>query len=331
MSLLTGFSNGLIVVVSVCFAMYGFGYIVWRCIFQCKGYKMKNVIYKDDNLILQRLKEGRSRTLVVLGNGWNVSLDDNDRITKHDPIFQIPKGNLKFLYGCMKSYEVITAYFPFECEGIDQSAGMLADFLNHNYCDYRIILLGHSKSGAQFAQALNYLERNVKDVKLILVSPALGGVKTNGEIQATLGIIDLIIYRTIFVHHKVNDDITKGSYFLTKVADFSEISKYEAYLVRSSVAHKTCDLINNYLLHLDKKLSINGDGIIGYDEQYYDTNWTQKFSIIASHNNSMACAIRKMKDLSILWFKIEPTFFSNSSIKIGAITIFYKKIFKFPW
>lgn len=118
--------------------------------------------------------------------------------------------------------------------------------------------------------------------------------------MSTLGVFDRIIYRTIFVPHKVNDDITKGSYFLNKVADFSELSKHETYLVRSCVAHKPLDLINNYLLHLDKKLSIKGDGIIGYDEQYYDAKWTQEFFVMASHNNSMALAIQKMKDLSIL-------------------------------
>ena len=300
MSLLTIFVNGLFTVFATCLLIGLLFYIIWRCIFQCSGCKMENVLYKNNNLIIQKLKKGRAKTLIVMGNGWNVSLDDNNRITKHDPIFQIPKGDLKLLYGCMRNYEVITAYFPFECEGIDQSAEVLADFLNHNYCDYKIILLGHSKSGTQFAQTLNYLERDKKDVKLILVSPAFGGVKSDEEIMSTLGFFDRIIYRTIFVPHKVNDDITKGSHFLTEDADFSELSKHEAYLVRSRVAHKPLDLINNYLLHLDRKLSINGDGIIGYDEQYYDTKWTQEFSVIASHNNSMALAIRKMKDLSIL-------------------------------
>lgn len=137
-------------------------------------------------------------------------------------------------------------------------------------------------------------------MKLILVSPAFGGVKSDEEIMSTLGIIDRIIYRIIFVPHKVNDDITKGSHFLTEDADFSELSKHEAYLVRSRVAHKPLDLINNYLLHLDRKLSINGDGIVGYDEQYYNAKWTKEISVIASHNNSMVLAIQEMKDLSIL-------------------------------
>lgn len=87
---------------------------------------MKNVIYKSPDLIIQKLKEGSSKTLIVMGNGWNISLDDNDRITKHDPISMIPKKELKLLIGGKKDYEVITVYFPFECSGIDQSADELS-------------------------------------------------------------------------------------------------------------------------------------------------------------------------------------------------------------
>ena len=296
MSLLTSFTNGLAltIIALVC------GNFIWRCIFQCSGYYMNNILYKSSNIIIQKLKEGRAKTLIVMGNGWNVSLNDNDRVTKHDPIFMIPKKELKLLIGGNADYEVLTAYFPFECEGIDQSARELADYLNHNYCDYKIILLGHSKSAAQFAQTLNYLEKDVKDVKLIFVSPAFGGVISDEEVMSNLGLFDRIIYRLIFVPHKVNEDITKNSYFLTKVADFSKISKYEAYLVRSRINRKPFDLINNYLLHLDRKLLILGDGIIGYNEQYCDADWTQKLCVEASHNNSMALAIQKLKDLSIL-------------------------------
>ena len=235
-----------------------------------------------------------------MGNGWNVSLNDNNRITEHDPIFMIPKKELKLLIGGNADYEVITVYFPFECEGIDQSARGLANYLNHNYCDYRIILLGHSKSAVQFAQTLNYLEKDEKKVKLIFVSPAFGGVISDKKVMSTLGLLDRIIYRIIFVPHKVNDDITKGSYFLTKIADFSKISKHEAYLIRSRIGRKPFDMINAYLIHLDRKLSIIGDGIIGYNEQYCKANWTQEFTVEASHSGSMALAIRKMKDLAIL-------------------------------
>lgn len=235
-----------------------------------------------------------------MGNGWNVSLDKNNRITKHDPIFMIPKKELKLLCKRRADYEVITAYFPFECDGIDRSAYALATFLNSRYKGYEIIFLGHSKSAVQFAQALNYIKEDVEVSKLVLVSPAFDGVISDEEIMSKLGFVDRIIYRTIFVPHKVNDDIRKGSFFLTEVADFSKISEHEAYLIKSHVYHKPFDLVNNYLLHLDQTLGIDGDGIIGFDEQYYGAKWTMYFTVKASHNSSMALAIRKLKDLSIL-------------------------------
>lgn len=114
MSLLTISINGLITILTTCLLIGMLVYILWRHVFQCRGYRMKNIIYKNNNLILQRLKKGKAKTLVVMGNGWNVSLDSNNRITKHDPIFQIPKGDLKLLHGCIMDYEIITAYFPFE-------------------------------------------------------------------------------------------------------------------------------------------------------------------------------------------------------------------------
>lgn len=296
MSLLTGVTIGLSLVIFVCFVSY----LIWRHIFQCSGYFMKNILYKSSNLIIQRLCEGKSKTLIVIGNGWDVSLNSDNQIVKHDPIFRIPKKDVKLLNEGNASYEVITAYFPFECEEIDKSAMELAYYLNHNYRDYKIILLGHSKSATQFAQALNYLDRDEGDVKLIFVSPTFGGVASSEEIKANLGLLDRIVFRLLFISHKVNDDITKKSYFLTKVADFSKISNYKAYLIKSRINRKFFNLLNYYLVHLDKKLALIGDGIIGYNEQYCEADWTQQFNIEANHISSLTVAIKEMKDLSIL-------------------------------
>ena len=63
MSLLTVFVNGLIFVFTICLLAGGLVYIIWRCIFQCKGYEMKNVIYKNSNLIIQRLNKGKEKNL----------------------------------------------------------------------------------------------------------------------------------------------------------------------------------------------------------------------------------------------------------------------------
>lgn len=294
MSLLTSFLHVLL----VCMVIFVIIYIVWRSIFQCKGYHMKGILYNSQELIVQCLKSGTSNTVIVMGNGWNVSVDRNSRITKHDPIFLIPKKELELLKEGKEDYNIITTYFPFECSGIDNSAAELAYFLNKYYYGYNIILLGHSKSAVQFAQMLNYL--NGRNLKLIFVSPAFGGVISDEKVMSTLGILDRIMYRLIFVPHKVNEDITKGSFFLREVADFSKISEHESYLVRSKVWKKPFNIINNYLLHMDRKLGILGDGIIGYEEQYCDVKWKREFTVYASHSDSMAVAIQELEDISIL-------------------------------
>lgn len=294
MSLLTSFLHVLL----VCMVIFVIIYIVWKSIFQCKGYRMEGIIYNSQELIVQCLKRGTSNTVIVMGNGWNVSINKNSRITKHDPVFLIPKKELELLKEGKEDYNIITAYFPFECSGIDNSAAELAYFLNKYYYGYNIILLGHSKSAVQFAQVLNYLDG--RNLKLIFVSPAFGGVISNEEVISTLGMLDRILYRLIFVPHKVNEDITKGSFFLREIADFSKISEYEAYLFRSKVWKKPFNIINNYLLHMDRKLGILGDGIIGYKEQYCDVKWTRKFIVYASHSDSMAVAIQELEDISVL-------------------------------
>ena len=75
----------------------GFGTI--KTIFVWKGERLKNVAYKSINLIVQTLKKGSAnkKTLVVIGNGWNVSVDANDRVTEHAPFFLIPNDEVQLL------------------------------------------------------------------------------------------------------------------------------------------------------------------------------------------------------------------------------------------
>lgn len=302
MSLVTSFVLSLVIIFFAFFTIYSCCYVIWRCFFQCYGYRMKHIIYKSQDLILQKLHEGKSKTLVIIGNGLNVSLDENNVIIEHDPIFRIPKKECKLLLKGDKDYEVISAYFPFECSGINESSKELASYLNCNYLDFKIIFLAHSKSAAQFAQTLCFLNSKRADdvLKLVFISPAFGGVVNDEEVMSKLGFIDRVIYRNVFIYHKVNEDIRRGAIFLKEDSDFSKISEHEAYLIRAIIQHRFFDLVNSYLLHLDKRLSINGDGIIGYDEQYCDVKWSKIFQIKANHNSSMIVALRLMKDLSIL-------------------------------
>ncbi len=305
MSLLT-YLNQVNFLYAVCFIMIisMILVVIWRCIFQCNGYQMTDIIYKSQNIILQRVKKGDSKTLIIFGNDGNVSVDRANLIIKHDINFSIPKRQIKYLLHEQRKktdYEIICSYFPFECQGIDSSARDLAEYLNQNYSDYKIILLGHTKSAIQFAQSLNYLNRSAMDIMLILVSPAFRGVLNYKETISALNFIEKMVYKILFVPHKVDWDIVKGSNFLKKIANFSKISSCETYLIRSCVIFKKYHPINNYFFYIDNKLNIDGDGKVGLVEQIYPYVHFKMSLLVRTYNsNSMNKAIQLIGNYSIL-------------------------------
>ena len=273
-------------------------------IFVVKGQLLKHIVYKSENLIIQVLKKRKGapeeKTLVVLGNGWNVSVDENDRVVKHDPFFLLPKAEVKLLQE--KGYEIITAYFPFECSGINQSGWELARLIDREYKGYKVILLGHSKSGVCFANLSKWLEADGKDATIITVSAPYGGVKSDEENIEKLNTVQQWIYSKMIIPHKTNDDVTKGSTFLLRVADFSGVATRNFYCVRSLLPEEASlfDPITNALRWVDKKLEINGDGMVGFEEQQPPLVPKKEFIIGASHQSSMQKAIKLLLKEGIL-------------------------------
>lgn len=279
--------------------------IVLSNIFIVKGEFLEHIVYKSKNLIVQLLEKGEEaqeeKTLVVLGNGWNVSIDENDRVVKHDPFFVIPKEEVKLLH--KKGYEIITAYFPFECLGLNQSGWELAQFINQKYNGYKVILLGHSKSGVCFANLSKWLKADGQDVTIITVSAPYGGIKSDKQNKEKLNTIQQWIYSKIIIPHQTNEDITKGSLFLLEIADFSGLSTRNFYCIKSLIPDETSllfDPITYALKWVDKKFQINGDGMVGFEEQQPPFVPKKEFVIRASHQNSMQRAIKKLLKEHIL-------------------------------
>ncbi len=294
-------SNNLSKKVSVIFLLALIGILlILKRIFVFKGECLKELCYKSNNLIVQPLKKGKSekKTVVVLGNGWNVSVDSNNKVTKHDPFFLIPKAEVKLLEE--KGYEILTAYFPFECSGIEHSGWELAQFINDNYKDYQIILLGHSKSGVCFANLCKWLEADNEDITVVTVSAPYGGVKSDKENLQKLNTFQKWLYPQIIVGHRTNDDITKNSNFLNEVADFSGLSTVNFYCVRSVLPNHPFMPIDILLKWTDNKFEINGDGIVGINEQQPPIQAKEEFMIEASHQSSMQKAIKLLISKDIL-------------------------------
>lgn len=273
---------------------------ILKSIFVWKEEMLKGITYKSDNLIIQTLDKGEEskETLVVLGNGWNVSVNKDDRVTKHDPFFLIPKEEAKLLDG--NGYEIITAYFPFECDGINQSGQELAQFINTHYQGYQVILIGHSKSGVCFANLSKWLEADGEDATVITVSAPYGGVKSDKDNLQNLNKVEKAIYPKIIVPHQTNDDITINSNFLEDVSDFSGLETRNFYCVKSILSEKTSDPVSILLKWTDNKFGIDGDGIVGFKEQKPPVKPKEDFVVWASHQASMQEAIKLLKSKGIL-------------------------------
>ena len=277
-------------------------FISIKKIFVFRGQYLEDILYKSKNLLIQKLEkskhqEGR-KTLVVLGNGWNTSVDSNNKVTTHDPFFLLPKTEVRLLSG--KNYEIITAYFPFESLGLNQAGWELAQFINNQYKDYRIILLGHSKSAVCFANASKWLEANGLNATIITVSAPYGGVNSDKENCQRLNAFQQWLYPKIIVSHRTNDDITKSSPFLLKTADFSGVSTRNFYCVKSILPEKSINPIDLVLEWVDSKFEIEGDGIVGWQEQKPPIKPDKEFVVKKSHQGSMQEAIKILKKEGIL-------------------------------
>ncbi len=270
-----------------------------RLIFVQKGEVLENVLYKSDEIIIQKLQQGdaSNKILIVLGNGWNVSVDEENKVTEHDPFFLLPTGEVKLLSG--KGYEIITAYFPFECSGIEQPGRELASFINTYYQGYKVFLIGHSKSGVCFANLSKWLNVDGKDANIITAAAPFDGVKSDDENLSKLNNFEKVIYPIIIVPHRTNDDITMNSEFLNDVADFSGLETRNFYCVRT-LLQKPSDPIAFLLKWVDTKLEIGGDGMVGLLEQKPPVEPTKEFIIDASHQSSMQKAIKLLISEGIL-------------------------------
>lgn len=49
--------------------------IFLRIIFVCNGEILENVLYKNENIIIQQVQDG-NRNLIILGSGYSVSIDE---------------------------------------------------------------------------------------------------------------------------------------------------------------------------------------------------------------------------------------------------------------
>lgn len=264
--------------------------IVWRTIFVNNGEILNNVLYKSDNIIIQQTQNG-NRDLIIIGTGYSLSLDEQNKIVNHDPLMILP--NIKF-----QEETVISVLYPFESSGLEESGKELSDFINSINHDYdSITLIGHSKCGVCFANAVKWIEHD--NINIITSSAPFQGtpIANREEIFEKLNWFEERIYALIFSNHNVDKDIIPNSNFLQNT-DYSGLENCTHINIVLECPEKVSNPLDILLKHLDKKAGINGDGIVPKTSQqsisYSNTSLEYRWG---THVNSLDIGVEIAKQL----------------------------------
>lgn len=264
--------------------------IMWRMIFVCNGDILKNVLYKSNNIIIQQVQEG-NRNLVVLGSGYSLSIDEQNKIVNHDPFMILP--NTEF-----QEETVMSIFYPLESKGLEDAGKELSYFINSVMPDYdSMTLIGHSKCGVCFANMAKWIE--CKNVNVVTISaPFQGTPIADKELMfERLTWFEERIYTLIFSNHNVDKDIIPNSNFLQN-ADYSGLQNCTHINIVSKCPKKSGSPLDMILKYLDEKGKINGDGIVPEISQQsvFYSNTISK-DIEAIHATSLEIGVRIVKEL----------------------------------
>lgn len=264
----------------------------WRIIFVCNGDVLKNVFYKSENIIIQKVQDG-NKNLIILGSGYSLSIDDQNKVVSHDPLMILP--NIEF-----QEETVFSIFYPFESEGLETAGKELSTFINSIMQDYdSITLIGHSKCGVCFANAAKWIE--CKNMNIVTISAPFYGtpIADKKSMFEKLNWFEERMYTLIFSDHNVDKDIIPNSNFLQTV-DYSGLENCTHINIVSECAEKSSNLLDIVLKYLDEKGEINGDGIVPKtSQQSISYSNTIEKEIEASHATSLDIGIEIIKKLFI--------------------------------
>ncbi len=258
--------------------------------FVLKNEIMDGIVYKTENVVIQRIQEGEERKrCYIIGNGHSLSVDVNNVITKHNPCMH------KFQPKISKETAVYAFYFTFECSGLEESSKEIAEFVNNLSEEYeQIFLVGHSKCGLCLYNASHYCE---KGITLVTISTPFGGTiianKETIEKKLKFRILKKV-YNMIFSDHNVDRDIIPNSQFIQNMQD----ATYKEHInITSSLKNVfSCKDIMDLLLFIwDKIMRINGDGLVPLNSQ--KVNSTRTINMICSHANSLRKGLEVVEKL----------------------------------
>ena len=277
-----------IIIFTLLLILIGLIFLV-RTTFVKEGDVLQNVVYRSENLVVHVAKEGTNEKLVILGSGYSLSINEQNKITNHDPLMIMPST---------KEYRdnttVMSIFYPFECKGLEEAGKELSIFVNEIAKEYdEIILIGHSKCGVCFANAAKWIQQTVT---IATVSTPFNGtlIADRKTILEKLGFFEKIAYTLIFSDHQVDKDIIPESNFI-KNADYSGLQEHHHINIISTCPSKTLNPIEWFLIYLDKKY-VNGDGIVPEMSQKLTLDQTTEKNIKATHATSLQKATIYLKE-----------------------------------
>lgn len=250
---------------------------------------LEGIVYKTTNIVMQKIQEGRNRRkCYIIGNGHSLSVNDDNRVIKHDPLMHIFQPKID------KDVTVYAFYFTFESSGLADSSKEIAYFVNELLEDYdQIYLIGHSKCGVCVYDASYYCER---DIILVTISAPFKGtvIADKNRMEAILKFpLFIKFYRMIFSDHNVDKDIIPNSHFLQNMKP----AIYEEHfnIVSSFRGIASCrGLLDFGLILLDKIMKIHGDGVVSYSSQ--QIRFTPTIEIFCSHANSLKKGLQVVEE-----------------------------------
>lgn len=272
------------------------GYIVMKQIFVMKGDKAGEILYKSDNVILQVLEQNKNaQNVVILGEGYSESVNEEGIITHCDPLMLKPNTNL-----FNQDTQVIYVYYPFDVEKQQERLGIagkeISSYINKNLKDYEeenIVVIGHSKCGVCFANMAQWLNRKITIVTIS--APFKGTIVADKSLfKEKMNYFEFSIYNIMFSNHQIDKDIITGSYFLEQ-ANYDGLANQNHINIVSTCKKKSNNLIDNILAYINDKYSINGDGIVPLESQLMEHENTIQIFIDASHATSTEKGIEVAK------------------------------------
>lgn len=256
---------------------------------------VKNVVFKTEQVIIQQTQQGTTnRRCYIVGNGNSMTLNDNNQVIEHDPLMSyfVPKVS--------KEYSAYVFYYTFSADLISAGKDITTffDTLSAEY--HQNFLVGHSKCSITLyttAATYGYPQR----INLVTVSPPVLGTQIANKkfVHSILKRKFLIkLYDSIFSDHIVDRDIMPGAEAIKNLAKM----KLNSNTVHINIKSKfrtifSCRNPLDLLLYwLDKKLRLEGDGMVPFSSQdFKNASLTKEFN--CSHLCSLNRTLKYLESL----------------------------------